>query len=135
MIVLAAAGLFQTLSDRRGGQGNALLWAPAAMSARLVADFRTESTNPLLARYAPELAALCLLSLGFFQLSSFPFNTGSLRRFALYAAVAAPLCLCAAADGGLADAPLFVGGALVLMGFFLFVTQSPLLPEAPASQA
>ena len=124
----SAAGLFLAVTACRPRKGRAavpgtvLLIAPAALVVRLVLTYRVDSVNPSLSAYYVELLALVFLTLGFYRLSSFAFQAGRTRRFALYAAPAVVLSLAALTDGSTASrfTPLlYLGGALTLLGFLL----------------
>ena len=132
--VCAAGGVLVSIQNRRDNPENALLFPPIAIVVQLIADYRVDSINPILVRYAPEMAALALLALGFYQITSFAFGGGNLRRLAFYTGSAVPLSLCAAADGGLSSAAMYVGAALALMGYFQTASQSPLRPETQRLQ-
>ena len=108
--------------DRTVSADTALLIPPAAMVVRLVLTYRTDSVNPALSAYYVELLALIFLTLGFYRLSSFAFQAGRTRRFALYAVPAAALSLAVLADIGTIETaalPLYLGSALTLLGFLL----------------
>lgn len=98
-----------------------LLVPVAALVIRLVLTYRVDSVNPSLEIYYIGLLALVFLTLGFYRLSSFAFQAGRTRRFALYAGAAVTLCAASLADGGayLSTVLLHVGGALTLLGFLL----------------
>ena len=100
-------------------QGCLLLIPPVALVVRLVLTYRLDSINPALEAYYVELLALVFLTLGFYRLSSFAFQSGRTRRFALYACGAIVLCVAALADGGphLSSLLLYAGGAAALLGF------------------
>lgn len=102
-------------------QGSLLLIPPVALVVRLVLTYRLDSINPALEAYYVELLALVFLTLGFYRLSSFAFQSGRTRRFALYACGAIVLCVAALADGGphLSSLLLYAGGAAALLGFLL----------------
>ena len=121
----SAAGLFAAAISCRPGRkavsGTVLLVPVVALVIRLVLTYRVDSVEPSLSAYYVELLALIFLTLGFYRLSSFAFQTGRTRRFALYASAAAVLSLATAADGGSGPSSvlLYVGGGAVLMGFLL----------------
>ena len=109
-------------------QGSLLLIPPVALVVRLVLTYRLDSINPALEAYYVELLALVFLTLGFYLLSSFAFQSGRTRRFALYACGAIVLCVAALADGGphLSSLLLYAGGAAALLGFLLLrLTHAP----------
>ncbi len=98
-----------------------LLVPPVALVVRLVLTYRLDSIDPALEAYYVELLALVFLTLAFYRLSSFAFQSGQTRRFALYACGAVVLCIAALADGGphLSSLLLYAGGAAALLGFLL----------------
>lgn len=100
--------------------GTLLLAPPVCLVVRLVLVYRVDSIAPTLVSYYIELLALVLMTMGFYRLSSFAFQAGRTRRFALYSGGAVVLCVAAAADGlGLSAILLCIGGALTLLGFLL----------------
>lgn len=100
--------------------GGVLLVPVVCLVVRLVVAYRADSVNPALSAYYVELLALAFLTLGFYRLSSFAFQAGQNRRFALYALPAVVLSMATLADGhGLAGSLLYGGGALALLGFLL----------------
>jgi len=101
-----------------------LLVPPAALVIRLVMIYRLDSVNPSLQEYYVTLLALVFLTLGFYRLSSFAFQAGLTRNFALYTGMAIVFSLAALADGGyyLSSLLLYLGGALTLLGFLLLLT-------------
>ena len=123
----SAAAVFLAAAACRGKtgegafQGAWLLVPPVALVVRLVLTYRLDSINPALEAYYVELLALGFLTLGFYRLSSFAFQSGRTRRFALYACAAAALGIAALADGGphLSSLLLYAGGAAALLGFLL----------------
>ena len=128
MGLLSAAGLLLAVSacrpreGRKPIPGTVLLIVPAALVVRLVLTYRTYSVDPALEAYYVELLALVFLTLAFYRLSSFAFQAGRTRRFALYASPAVVLSLAALASASASNlsAPLlYLGGALTLLGFLL----------------
>ena len=126
--LVSAAGLLLAVTacrpreGRKPVPGTFLLIAPAALVVRLVLTYRTYSVDPALEAYYVELLALVFLALGFYRLSSFAFQAGRTRRFALYASPAVVLSLAALASASASNlsAPLlYLGGALTLLGFLL----------------
>lgn len=123
----SAAGLFLAVLSCRPREGRAvtngtaLLITPAALVVRLVLAYRIDSVNPALEAYYVELLALIFLTLGFYRLSAFAFGAGDTRRFALYAGAAVILSLASLTDGatGISSTLLYLGGALILLGFML----------------
>ena len=105
----------------------ALLVPPAALVIRLVIIYRLDSVNPSLQEYYVTLLALVFLTLAFYRLSSFAFQAGRTRNFALYTGLAVVFCLAALADGGyyLSSLLLYFGGMLTLLGFLLFLMGNP----------
>lgn len=97
----------------------ALLPPGAALVVRLVFSYRIASVNPSLETYYPELMALVFMTLAYYRLSSFAFQSGDTRRFSLYACLAFVFSCAALADGSVYPSALLVlaGGALSLLGF------------------
>lgn len=121
-VFLAAAACRRgTRESESSFQGTLLLVPPVALVVRLVLTYRLDSIDPALEAYYVELLALVFLTLGFYRLSSFAFQSGRTRRFALYACAAVVLCIAALADGGphLSSLLLYAGGAAALLGFLL----------------
>ena len=127
-LVSGAAVFLAAAACRRGNQEDGssfqvslLLLPPVALVVRLVLVYRLDSINPALEAYYVELLALVFLTLAFYRLSSFAFQSGRTRRFALYACAAVVLCVAALADGGphLSSLLLYAGGAAALLGFLL----------------
>jgi len=98
-----------------------LLVAPVVLVVRLVLTYRADSVNPSLAAYYVSLLALVFLTLAFYRFSSFAYECGDPRRFALYAGIAVVLSLASLADGGphISSLLLCAGGAVFLLGFLL----------------
>lgn len=128
LVLTGAALLASVMACRRGGKVQSvpynpslLLVAPVVLVVRLVLTYRADSVNPSLAAYYVSLLALVLLTLAFYRFSSFAYECGSLRRFALYAGMAVVLCLASLADGGphMSSLLLRAGGAVFLLGFLL----------------
>ena len=126
--LVSAAGLLLAVTSCRPREGRkpvpgaVLLIVPAALVIRLVLTYRAYSVDPALEAYYVELLALIFLTLGFYRLSAFAFQSGRTRRFSLYAVPAAVLSLAALADASASNlsAPLlYLGGALALLGFLL----------------
>jgi len=127
--LLGAAGLFPVLAGCRRREGAPRRRAPsaitllpvAALVVRLVLTYRIDSVNPSLTMYYVELLALVFMTLGFYRLSSFAYQAGRTRRFALYAGAAVVLCVASLADGSayLSSLLLYAGGGLALFGFLL----------------
>ena len=130
LTLLSAVGLFLVLAGcRRREGGEAVHPLPAvvtlapvgALVVRLVLTYRINSVNPSLTMYYVELLGLVFMTLGFYRLSSFAFQTGRTRCFALYTGAAVVLNLAALADGSayLSSVLLSVGGGVTLLGFLL----------------
>ena len=125
--ILAAGALFFTIADCRKQDGSKpfngvyLLVPPVALVVRLVFTYRLESINPSLEAYYTELLALVFLTLAFYMLSSFAFNAGNFRRFALFVGLSLVFVLPSLADGGphLSSLLLYAGSAATLMGFLM----------------
>jgi hypothetical protein len=108
-------------SHSRAFRAELLLVPVCCLVARLVIAYRSASENPFLSAYAIEMLALVLLTLGFYRLSSFAFQCGKTRRFALYTLWAVAFSIAALADShSLSDLLLYLGGACTLLGF-LFI--------------
>lgn len=132
-LLSGAAVLLAAASCRRQEPCQAaplLLVPPVFLVTRLVLAYRTNSVDPTLSAYCVELLALTFLTLGFYRLSSFAFQAGRTRRFALYAAPAVTLSLAALADSSphLSSFLLYAGGALVLLAFLTARLLSPAVP-------
>lgn len=127
LVLLAAAALLTAaVSCRRADQtrpfrGELLLAMPVALVVRLVLIYRLDSIDPSVAAYYVELLALVFLTLAFYRLSSFAFQAGRTRRFALYAGLAVVFSMAALADGGplLSSLLLYAGGTVTLLGLLL----------------
>lgn len=125
----AAASMFPVLAGCRRREGRPTHQAPAvitlapvaALVVRLVLTYRIDSVNPSLSMYYVELLALVFLTLAFYRLSSFAFQAGRTRHFALYAAISVVLCVTSLADGSayLSSLLLYAGGAATMLGFLL----------------
>ena len=134
LALAAAVSLFPVLAGCRRREGGPIpshrapaaitLLPVAALVVRLVLTYRIDSVNPSLSMYYVELLALVFLTLSFYRLSSFAFQAGRTRRFALYAGAAVVLCMASLADGSVYPSSLllYAGGALTLMGFLLLRT-------------
>ena len=127
-LVSGAAVFLAAAACRRGSreagssfQGALLLAPPVALVVRLVLAYRLDSINPALEAYYVELLAVVFLTLAFYRLSSFAFQSGRTRRFTLYACAAVVLCIAALAEVGphLSSMLLYAGGAAALLGFLL----------------
>ena len=100
--------------------GSLLLVPPAVLVVRLVATYREVSVIPSLTTYYVEILALVALTLAFYRLSSFAFQSGDTRRFALYSTAAVMLSLTVLADqSSLCGVLFYLGCALALLGFLL----------------
>ena len=129
LALAAAASLFPVLSGCRRREDAPAHRPPASITllpvamlvVRLVLTYRIDSVNPSLSMYYVELLALVFLTLGFYRLSSFAFQAGRTRRFALYAGGSVVLCMTSLMDGSayLSSLLLYAGGALTMMGFLL----------------
>lgn len=130
LALAAAASLFPVLAGCRRREGvppsrrapSAITLLPVgALVVRLVLTYRIDSVNPSLSMYYVELLALVFLTLAFYRLSSFAFQAGQTRRFALYAGAAVVLCAASLADGSayLSSLLLYAGGAVTLLGLLL----------------
>ncbi len=138
LALVSAAAMFSAIAACRGeGRDREtypaavlLLVPPVALVVRLVMTYRLDSVNPALGAYYVELLALVFLTLAFYRLSSFAFQAGRTRRFALYAGAAVVLSLAALADmGPHLSAPLLYGGcALYLLGFLALRLSGPVVP-------
>lgn len=121
--ILSAGGVLLVLvSCRRQEPCKApvlLLAPPVGLVIRLVLVYRLDSVDPALESYYVEILALVFLTLGFYRLSSFAFQSGKTRRFAAYGSLGVVMGLAALCDGGmeLSSPLLYGGGALALLGF------------------
>lgn len=131
-VLIAGAMFFALLSCHKGGKRFAgaplgefsdlfLLVPPVALVIRLVFTYRLDSINPSLEAYYVELLALVFLTLAFFRLSSFAFNSGNVSRLAFYSGLATVFSLSSLADGGphISSLLLYAGSSLILMGFLM----------------
>ena len=140
LTLLCAASLFTAVpvcrrsgSREAGGSasqaainGNLLLVPVVVFVVRLVLSYREDSVNPALAAYYVSLLALVLMTLAFYRLASFAFQSGSSRCFLVYAVPAIVLCLASLADGQpLYGALFYAGGAFTLSGFLLLHIDQP----------
>ncbi|SFP61477.1 hypothetical protein SAMN05216343_11084 [Oscillibacter sp. PC13] len=129
LTAISAAALFPAVTVCRRhssaeaphlNSSNMLLVPVCCLVVRLVLTYRTASINPSLSSYYVEILALVFLTLGFYRLSSFAFQAGRTRRFALYVMPAVVLCGSALAGGhDISSALLYAGGAVTLLGFLL----------------
>lgn len=141
--LLAAAGLFFAVRacgtkhrhSRLRFNGTWLLAPVLAMAVRLVLAYRVDSVNPALEAYYVELLALVFLNLAFYRFSSFSFDAGRTRRFALYACCAVVLCLAAFCDSSSLSARLLeVGAGLCVLGFLLLHLTAASVPSGTGSE-
>ncbi|WP_295581624.1 hypothetical protein [uncultured Oscillibacter sp.] len=116
--------------------GNWLLLMVANLVIRLVLTYRIDSVNPALAAYCVELLALVFLTLAFYRLSSFAFQAGQTRRFALYTGAAAVLSLASLADSGPAVSSLllYTGSTAYLLGLLALRLLAPAAEPGPEDQ-
>lgn len=129
----SAAGLFPAViacrhsgvrelspAEKRPFNGNLLLLPVVTLVIRLVLTYRMDSVNPALLVYYIELLAQVFLTLAFYRLSSFAFQSGLTRRFAVYASLSCVLCIATLADGhSLPTALFYVSNSLILLAFLL----------------
>ena len=128
--LLSAASLFPAIPACRSREGDAPAKPVCCLVVRLVLTYRAMSVNPSLADYYPELLAVVFLTLAFYRLSSFAFQAGRTRRFALYGVLAIAFCLAALADRPDLGRLLFcLGGALTVFGFLLLRTSALAAPQ------
>lgn len=141
--LLAAAGLFFAIRacgtkhrhSRLRFNGTWLLAPVLAMAVRLVLAYRVDSVNPALEAYYVELLALVFLNLAFYRFSSFSFDAGRTRRFALYACCAVVLCLAAFCDSSSLSARLLeIGAGLCVLGFLLLHLTAASAPSGTGSE-
>lgn len=141
--LLAAAGLFFAVRacgtkhrhSRLRFNGTWLLAPVLAMAVRLVLAYRVDSVNPALEAYYVELLALVFLNLAFYRFSSFSFDAGRTRRFALYACCAVVLCLAAFCDSSSLSARLLeIGAGLCVLGFLLLHLTAASVPSGTGSE-
>lgn len=133
LTLLVAGSLFPVIpACRRSGAREASNWVPPSFNGalllvpvvylviRLVLTYRVDSVNPAVSAYYVELLALVFSILGFYRLSSFAFQSGRTRRFALCAELSIVLCLATLGDGhALSVTLLYLGSALIMLGFLL----------------
>ena len=141
--LLAAAGLFFAVRacgtkhrhSRLRFNGTWLLAPVLAMAVRLVLAYRVDSVNPALEADYVELLALVFLNLAFYRFSSFSFDAGRTRRFALYACCAVVLCLAAFCDSSSLSARLLeIGAGLCVLGFLLLHLTAASAPSGTGSE-
>ena len=130
--LVSAGGLFLGAAACRQGRHQegefkavSLLPVTVMLVVRLVLTYRTVSTDPTLEAYYVELLAVVFLTLGFFRLSGFAFDDARPRRFAVSSVMAVAFSMAAIADRSrllLSSLALYVGGALVLLGFLVLYT-------------
>ena len=141
--LLAAAGLFFSVRacgtkhrhSRLRFNGTWLLAPVLAMAVWLVLAYRVDSVNPALEAYYVELLALVFLNLAFYRFSSFSFDAGRTRRFALYACCAVVLCLAAFCDSSSLSARLLeIGAGLCVLGFLLLHLTAASAPSGTGSE-
>lgn len=141
--LLAAAGLFFAVRacgtkhrhSRLRFNGTWVLAPVLAMAVRLVLAYRVDSVNPALEAYYVELLALVFLNLAFYRFSSFSFDAGRTRRFALYACCAVVLCLAAFCDSSSLSARLLeIGAGLCVLGFLLLHLTAASAPSGTGSE-
>ena len=116
----------------------AIVLIPAvALSFRLVTVYRIDSVNPVLQDYAPALVALMLQVWGFYCVSAFAFDCGTLTAFAVSSGAAACAALCVVLDeSDYISTPLTLGGsAATLVGFLLLALRSPSAPDESDAQS
>lgn len=123
LMILSALCLFPAATAVRRGNdgrvnGNLLLLPVIYLILRLTISFREMSINASQQAYYVELLAMILLTLSLYRLSSFAFQCGKTRRFALYSVAAVILCITALADAAtLGDRLFFCGGSALTLGF------------------
>ncbi|MEG2175665.1 MAG: hypothetical protein RRY97_02230 [Oscillibacter sp.] len=144
LTVLAAVCLFPAITrcrrhpnrESRDLGGNLLLAPVACLVVRMVLTSRTDSINPTLMAYYPELLALAALTLGFYQLAAFAFGGGKTRRFALWSALSVVLCAATLADlHDFASLALYAACALLQLGFLLLRLNGLSAPTAAVPTA
>ena len=142
-LLFTAAGLFFAVRacgtkhrhSRLRFNGTWLLAPVLAMAVRLVLAYRVDSVNPALEAYYVELLALVFLNLAFYRFSSFSFDAGRTRRFALYACCAVVLCLAAFCDSSSLSARLLeIGAGLCVLGFLLLHLTAASAPSGTGSE-
>ena len=135
LLIPAALCFFPSVIAGRRGEdrqvnGNLLLLPVIYLILRLTISFREMSINASQQVYYVELLALILLTLSLYRLSSFAFQCGNTRRFALYSVPAAILCITALADAAsLSDRLFFCGGGALALGFLMLRLSAPLDSE------
>lgn len=99
-------------------QNLALLVPICALVVFLIFIYRTNASDPVLARTYVETLAVAALTLSAAQRAAFVFGGSAPRRFVPLGALSALLALTAAADGsGLSHIALLVGSAAIELGF------------------
>ena len=138
VFLAAAACRRREWRERRKNRGmfrrEVLLLPVVAMVVRLLAAYRRDSVDPVYARCLPGLAALMVLTMGFYQLSSCAFRDGSTRKFTCWTLWACLFSMTAAADGvtEMTSGPLaLLGGSLSLLGFLLLSIGAEVPTEPP----
>ena len=114
------SGSREANTPSRSVSGNLLLIPPVFLVIRLVVTYRQVSVIPSLMSYYVEILTLSALTLAFYRLSSFAFQSGHTRRFARYAVAAVILCITLLADQtSVCSILLYLGFALTLLAFLL----------------
>ena len=123
LVIPAALCLFPAAVATRRGEnhdlsGNLLLIPVVYLILRLTISYREMSINASQQSYYVMLLAIILLTLSLYRLSSFAFQCGNTRRFALYSIPAITLCITAVADASsTGDILFFCGSAALVLGF------------------
>lgn len=125
LLTLITAGslalLFFRLIRRREVPAALTLVPVGCLVGRLIADYRADSVNPVLAAYYPEILATVFFLMAVYQLSAFTFRCGQARRLSFFAAMSAVLSLAAmaGADHSLSQRLFYEGDAVVSLGILL----------------
>ena len=88
---------------------------------RLVADYRADSVNPVLAAYYPEILSAAFFLMVFYQFSAFAFRCGQARRLSFCSAMSAVLSLAAMTGTGhsLSQRLFYESSAVLSIGILL----------------
>lgn len=119
-VAAALSVLYVVFALYRGksAQGIALLVPVCCLVVYLIFIYRTDASNPLLARIYVEILAIAALTYAALERAAFAFGNGSPRVYLPVNAMAAVLAACAAAEGrSMASVLLFAGCALAELGF------------------
>lgn len=138
VLSLASAGalMLSLVACRHSGKraapfdGTYLLLPVISMVAHLVLTYRADTLNPSAQVYYVELLTLTFLVLSFSRLSSFAFEAGRTRAFALCVGFSTVLTLTLLSDSNvfLSSLLLYLGSSAVLLGFLILLLGEPSAP-------